>query len=48
MKLSFRRKGKQWLPIRYSSPLATPEVLACGHLFRTLNVVNDFNQEGCR
>ncbi len=61
LKLNFRRKGKQWRPVRNSSPLATPEalnqiwngdfmldVLACGHRFRTFNVVNDFNQEGGR
>lgn len=27
LKLNFRRKGKQRLPVRYSAPLATPEAM---------------------
>ena len=55
LKLNFRRKGKQRLPVRY---LATPEALnqggsidfmhdalTCGRRFRTFNVVDDFNRE---
>lgn len=58
LKLNFRRKGKQRLPVRNPSPLATPEALnqslsvdiihdalACGRLFRTFNVADDFNRE---
>lgn len=58
LKLNFRRKGKQLLPVRNPSPLATPEALnqnwsvdfmhdalICGRLFRTFNVVDDFNRE---
>ncbi|EOW20587.1 IS1400 transposase [Escherichia coli] len=54
LKLNFRRKGKQRLPVRNPAPLATPEAmnqswsidsLMCGRRFRTFNVVDDFNRE---
>ncbi len=56
LKLNFRRKGKQRLPVRNPVPLATPEALnqswsvmhdslICGRRFRTFNVVDDFNRE---
>lgn len=58
MKLNFRRKRKQRLPVSNHDLLATPEglnqswsidfmhdVLVCCRRFRTLNVVDDFNDE---
>ncbi len=51
LKLNFRRKGKQRLPVRNPSPLATPEALNQSwslvycRRFRTFNVVDDFNRE---
>lgn len=54
LKLNFRRKEKQRLPVRNPAPLATPEAmnqswsidsLMCGRRFRTFNVVDDFNRE---
>lgn len=54
LKLNFRRKGKQRLPVRNPAPEAMnqnwsidfmQDALVCGRRFRTFNVVDDFNRE---
>ena len=55
LKLNFRRKVKQRLPVRNPAPLVTPQALnqswsihdalVSGRRFLTFNVVDDFNRE---